>query len=57
MKTLQADTDFMEGAVILIDKPAGWSSFDVVKKIRNLLHRKQGRWDTRGPWIRWQRDS
>jgi tRNA pseudouridine55 synthase len=42
MKTLQADTDFMEGAVILIDKPAGWSSFDVVKKIRNLLHRKQG---------------
>jgi tRNA pseudouridine55 synthase len=42
MKTLQADTDFMEGAVILIDKPVGWSSFDVVKKIRNLLRRKQG---------------
>lgn len=27
---------FLEGEVILIDKPLGWTSFDVVRKIRNL---------------------
>jgi tRNA pseudouridine55 synthase len=27
---------FLEGRVILIDKPLGWTSFDVVKKIRYL---------------------
>jgi tRNA pseudouridine55 synthase len=36
------NTDFMEGAAILIDKPLEWSSFDVVKKIRNILSRKLG---------------
>jgi tRNA pseudouridine55 synthase len=36
------EQDFLAGSVILIDKPAEWSSFDVVKKIRNLLRRKQG---------------
>ncbi len=31
--------DFLEGQIILIDKPYSWTSFDVVKKIRwNLRH-------------------
>lgn len=29
--------EFKEGRIILVDKPLGWSSFDVVNKIRNLL--------------------
>jgi len=28
---------FSEGQVILIDKPKGWTSFDIVRKIRNLV--------------------
>ena len=39
---LKPDTDFIKGAVLLIDKPVDWSSFDVVKKIRNLLCHKLG---------------
>lgn len=31
------DNTFEEGRVILIDKPLGWTSFDVVKKIRNII--------------------
>ena len=27
---------FLEGKVLLIDKPIGWTSFDIVKKVRNL---------------------
>ena len=37
---LNSGTDFLEGAALLIDKPVNWSSFDVVKKIRNLLCQK-----------------
>ncbi len=33
--------DFEEGAVLLIDKPIGWTSFDVVRKIRNLVRIKK----------------
>lgn len=29
--------DFREGAMLLVDKPAGWTSFDVVNKIRAVL--------------------
>lgn len=29
--------DFLEGQVLLINKPLRWTSFDVVKKIRNTL--------------------
>jgi tRNA pseudouridine55 synthase len=32
---------FEEGKVILIDKPLHWTSFDVVKKIRNVLKIKK----------------
>ena len=37
---LKADIDYREGAVILIDKPAEWTSFDVVNKIRSRLRYK-----------------
>ena len=37
---IDAHTDFLEGKVLLIDKPLEWSSFDVVKKIRNVICRK-----------------
>jgi tRNA pseudouridine55 synthase len=30
-----------KGQVLLIDKPKGWSSFDAVKKVRNLLRIKK----------------
>jgi tRNA pseudouridine55 synthase len=29
--------DFPEGEVLLIDKPASWTSFDVVNKVRHML--------------------
>jgi tRNA pseudouridine55 synthase len=34
--------NFTEGATILVDKPYGWTSFDVVNKIRWNLKRKLG---------------
>ncbi len=30
-------TDFLGGALVLIDKPLEWSSFDVVKKVRKTI--------------------
>ncbi len=33
----QLEFDFQEGEVLLFDKPAGWTSFDLVKKVRNLI--------------------
>ena len=33
--------NFEEGAVILIDKPLEWTSFDVVKKVRNAIRIKK----------------
>jgi len=32
--------DFLEGQLILIDKPLGWTSFDAVKKIRFAIRKK-----------------
>ncbi len=29
----------LEGVFLLLDKPWGWSSYDVVKKVKHLLHR------------------
>lgn len=29
--------NFKEGKIILIDKPAGWSSFKVIRKVRNVI--------------------
>src|SRR3712207_4581531 len=33
--------DFETGEILLIDKPLHWTSFDVVKKVRNLLRIKK----------------
>ena len=33
--------DFTEGGLVLIDKPTGWTSFDIVNKIRHTLHIKK----------------
>ncbi len=33
----QSPEDFVNGQVLLVDKPAGWTSFDVVNKLRNTL--------------------
>ncbi len=32
--------DYLSGQMVLIDKPLGWSSFDVVKKIKHLISKK-----------------
>ena len=32
--------DYLAGQMVLIDKPLGWSSFDVVKKIKHLIRKK-----------------
>jgi tRNA pseudouridine55 synthase len=32
--------DFIQGEILLFDKPYGWTSFDLVGKIRNFLCRK-----------------
>jgi tRNA pseudouridine55 synthase len=32
------DPRIAEGEMLLVDKPKGWTSFDVVNKIRHLLH-------------------
>ncbi len=34
--------DFLEGEVLLFDKPAGWTSFDLVKKVRGIIRRHLG---------------
>ncbi len=40
---------FEEGQVMLINKPIGWTSADVVKKIRNQVHAKVGHAGTLDP--------
>ena len=34
--------DFLAGHTLLIDKPLGWTSFDVVKRVRGILPRRYG---------------
>lgn len=34
--------DFLTGETLLIDKPLGWTSFDVVKRVRGMLTRRYG---------------
>lgn len=38
---LQKNFDFEAGEVLLLNKPYGWSSFDLVKKVRNLIKFKK----------------
>ena len=33
--------NFGEGEIILIDKPAGWSSFKVIRKVRQAINVKK----------------
>jgi tRNA pseudouridine55 synthase len=33
--------DFLEGEVLLFDKTIGWTSFDIVRKVRNLIRVKK----------------
>lgn len=35
--------NFIEGEVLCIDKPLGWTSFDVVKRVRGTLSRRLGK--------------
>lgn len=43
-------TQFEEGVVLLIDKPMGWTSFDVIRKLRHLIRiRKIGHAGTLDP--------
>ncbi|HIW97637.1 MAG TPA: tRNA pseudouridine(55) synthase TruB [Candidatus Tidjanibacter gallistercoris] len=37
--TLSKETNFREGYVLVVDKPLGWTSTDVVRKIKFMLHR------------------
>ena len=37
---INKETDFASGALLLINKPPEWTSFDVVKKVRNLIKKK-----------------
>ena len=32
--------EFLAGQILLIDKPLGWTSFDLVKKVKNLIKKK-----------------
>ena len=34
---ININTDFLGGSVLLFNKPLQWSSFDVVKKVRNII--------------------
>jgi tRNA pseudouridine55 synthase len=42
MYQITPHTDFINGTMLLIDKPVDWSSFDIVKKVRNLICKKLG---------------
>lgn len=35
--------DYAEGELLLVDKPLEWTSFDVVKKLKNLIRRQADR--------------
>ena len=32
--------EFLNGKIILLVKPLGWTSFDIVKKVKNLIRTK-----------------
>jgi tRNA pseudouridine55 synthase len=50
MMVLNRELRLEDGEVLLVDKPKGWTSFDVVNKIRHLFHvRKVGHAGTLDP--------
>ena len=36
------ECDFQKGEILLFDKELDWTSFDLVRKLRNFLTRKTG---------------
>lgn len=42
--------DFLKGQIVNIDKPLNWTSFDVVKKVRNSISAKVGHAGTLDPF-------
>lgn len=42
MKKTKEDFDFINGEVLLIDKPYGWTSFDVVNSLRYAIKKSLG---------------
>jgi tRNA pseudouridine55 synthase len=40
-RTMDGKFDFEAGEILLVNKPKGWSSFDVVKKLRSLFQIKK----------------
>tara|TARA_B100000902_G_scaffold400057_1_gene475322 strand:- start:14359 stop:15072 length:714 start_codon:yes stop_codon:yes gene_type:complete len=38
---INSKTDFVNGQLLLFDKPLNWTSFDLVKKIRNIIKSSQ----------------
>lgn len=49
MTALPALAQIKEGAMILVDKPLGWTSFDALNKIRRHIHTKIGHCGTLDP--------
>lgn len=45
----ETENRYQQGEVLLIDKPLGWTSFDVVKKVRRLTGAKTGHAGTLDP--------
>lgn len=39
---IDSNTNFAEGEILVFDKPLYWTSFDLVKKVKNLIHNKFG---------------
>ncbi len=39
---IDRDTDFLEGKILLFNKPVYWTSFDLVKKVKNIIINKYG---------------
>ncbi len=42
MTGTEIDTELLNGGIVFINKPYGWSSFDVVKKVRSILKKYYG---------------
>ena len=41
-QTISLETNFQDGVILLIDKPYGWTSFNVVSKVRSLIRKSTG---------------
>lgn len=39
---IHSSTDFLEGQVLLFNKPLYWTSFDLVKKVKNIIRNTYG---------------